>query len=179
MYTNYNRETGIRYGMIAMQSLDPDLYNDLMNLPNPSQDSAFREYLIDFIDNAGVDLTEEQMLEFEKAQEDPDTTILQELAESIGSEIEDRFWGGSVSDDFWDAYDEGDVGAEGVIDGVTVHLADLGGAHVLWVFDSPHVGKYRECSPCVPGAGDLDSPDPEHGVETYDVPADWRYDPEA
>lgn len=34
----------------------------------------------------------------------------------------------------------------------------------------------RPCSPCYPGQGDLDSPDPEHGLVAYSLPPDLYED---
>jgi hypothetical protein len=48
----------------------------------------------------------------------------------------------------------------------------LGGAPLLWVLEGPVITKARPCSICVPGAGDLDSPD-EDGYECYGLPEGW------
>lgn len=42
----------------------------------------------------------------------------------------------------------------------------------VWVFSSPYVTETKFCSPCVPGAGDLDNPI-NGGVLTYCLPDDW------
>lgn len=41
----------------------------------------------------------------------------------------------------------------------------------LFVFKSPVIVKCNYCSPCVPGAGDLDNPNTE-GIEAYGLPSD-------
>jgi hypothetical protein len=87
-----------------------------------------------------------------------------DLLERIDARALEAFWGGC---------DMELSGAEGTIDGVTVRVTELGGAYHMFILNSPHAGHYAECSPCVPGAGDLDNPDPD-GPLTYDVPADWR-----
>jgi hypothetical protein len=44
----------------------------------------------------------------------------------------------------------------------------------VWFFESPYFTYCAFCSPCAPGAGDLDSPMPEgEGVKTYCPGPDW------
>ena len=43
----------------------------------------------------------------------------------------------------------------------------------LMVIKSPYYTYARYCSPCVPGAGNLDSPDLENGVMAYCLGLDW------
>ena len=59
---------------------------------------------------------------------------------------------------------------EGEHEGVMYRTTWLGGAPMLCVFKSPYVTKCSVCSPCVPGAGDLDSPG---DYEAYGVPVTW------
>lgn len=42
----------------------------------------------------------------------------------------------------------------------------------IFVFRSPYYTLCRYCSPCAPGAGDLDSPDPD-GIRAYAPGHDW------
>lgn len=58
---------------------------------------------------------------------------------------------------------------------VEISASCLGGAYLLFVQDSPYLAACRVCSPCVPGAGDLDTPC--SGVEsTWDHWSDrWAY----
>lgn len=57
-------------------------------------------------------------------------------------------------------------------DGMKLGLSYLGGAPLVWVFESPHTAEVRQCSPCVPGAGDLDNPC-EGGMVAYTLPKVW------
>lgn len=41
-------------------------------------------------------------------------------------------------------------------DRFSYQLSELGGAPLIWVLNSPYVTPCRECSPCVPNAGNLD-----------------------
>jgi hypothetical protein len=49
----------------------------------------------------------------------------------------------------------------------------------VYIMKSPVIVKCRPCSPCSPNAGDLDSPDEEHGIPCYGLlPEDCRSDDE-
>lgn len=75
-------------------------------------------------------------------------------------------------DDFWDSYEEYEDCYSLETGEMKLGMFYLGGAPLVWVYESPHVTRARLCSPCVPNAGDLDSQDPE-GFECYTLPADW------
>ena len=48
----------------------------------------------------------------------------------------------------------------------------------IYVIESPFYTYARQCSPCCPNAGDLDSPD-EQGFKTYCLGPDWFEDEKA
>lgn len=62
-------------------------------------------------------------------------------------------------------------------DGATHYLrGHLGGAALIWVTQSLYVTPCRTCSPCVPGAGDLDStcpPEQANNLAYCPPPEDW------
>jgi hypothetical protein len=73
---------------------------------------------------------------------------------------------------------------EGKLDGVKYHISWLGGAPILFVFEGPLGCAENLCSPCVPGAADLDSGFtldtefeedyvPDTGYSCYCVPREW------
>lgn len=147
---NINPETGIRYGIVAADSLDPDVVNELQM--------------------SGKDL------HYEEAKS--------ELWDAIKRVCED-YMGDRDSDDVADQAVE--RMSEDWSDDEPVHSFDLqgvkgqttwlGGALMVWCFESPHTGVFQLCSPCVPGACDLDSPvNPLRetiGHIGYTVPDDW------
>lgn len=143
---NYNPDTGIPYGTIYLHHLDSDVANDL----------------------------------FYKGENISEKNALEELRAEVNCAVE----AGEIDEDDFDA--ELDHRAEnlhieeptieGECEGVKYMISWLGGAPLLWVFSSPYTGAYAQCSPCVPGAGDLETPD-EYGVICYDVPPDWRSEP--
>lgn len=144
---NRNPETGIRYGYISAQSLDPEIVDELQqdgvdvhwHERREELEECLRNSLSDFLSNRSIDC------------------VIDVAVEAMGNE---------------NFYDDEPV-HEGEREGVRYRTSWLGGALHVWVFSSPHTGMYQECSPCVPGAGNLDCPDPD-GVLTCDVPADWR-----
>lgn len=54
-------------------------------------------------------------------------------------------------------------------DGLICEYSFNSSMNILFIFKSPRIVACRFCSPCVPGAGDLDNPDP-NGVQTYALP---------
>lgn len=77
--------------------------------------------------------------------------------------------------EFWDSYECEEEEFELETGGMKLGLSWLGGAALVWVFQSPHTTRARLCSPCVPNAGNLNSPDPD-GYECYTLPSDWFFD---
>lgn len=57
------------------------------------------------------------------------------------------------------------------LDGVTGWMFYLGGAPIFLSVDGPKSTARAWCSPCVPGAADLDSG--EGSIDCHGVPADW------
>lgn len=144
--TNYNPETGIPYGVIACDSLDSDLVQELWY--THGKDLSYEAAVNEFREEVRAELLES----------DPDLD-----ANEIESEIESRLE--------WAELQIDEPTIEGEYEGVKYQISWLGGAPLLWVFWSPFVKPHAQCSPCVPGAGDLDS---EGDMLCYDVPDDWR-----
>ena len=88
--------------------------------------------------------------------------------------VREEDWDRTLDDRLGDVYIDEPI-VEGECEGVKFRTSWLGGALHFWIFESPHIGLYSECSPCCPNAGDLDSPN-DDGVECYDVPEGWRVD---
>jgi hypothetical protein len=171
---NYNPTTGIPYGVIAVQSLNQDwIWDEIAQMDSPELDEAFqeaaRERLLDLVRSGEVTYNDfDEGLEPGDEEEAVAGLTGQECVDLVDSV--DPHWGQG----WWDGIDESEFRKEGEIDGVKVSVSSLGGASLLWVLESPYTGLYRPCSPCIPGAGDLDSPDPDFGMQCYDTPPDWR-----
>ena len=175
--TNTNPETGIRYGCLYLNSLDSDLANDLwMNAENLSEAEAYAE-LKSEIERDAENIEEEvrisiaerdyAMLSNDRYMEDEVEAAYNRLG------YDDR-------DDYIDTRLEleseriqiEEPTLAGICEGVRYEISWLGGAPLLWVFESPVISKARLCSPCCPNAGDLDSLD-DDGYECYGIPEDW------
>lgn len=159
MTPNINPDTGIAYGVISGNSLDPDIFNAL-----------FYDY--------GTNLSEEE------AMKDLREQIMQEVhderADGIAEGIVDDE---DLEDEIAYRYEKTlehleieEPTIEGEHDGVKYMINWLGGAPLVWALEGPVGSANRACSPCVPCAGDLDSgfsEDPKNGYECYIVPRSW------
>ena len=193
---NTNPETGIRYSVIACDSLDPDLVDTLFYGPQArdlSYEAACAEVRAEVEREADV---------LEEGFEEEARIAAAEMGGFTDAEYErfveqriEQAWEGAhgMSRDEWiEMRMESELEhvqieepiIEGEYEGVKYHISWLGGAPLLWVFEGP-VGYCNSlCSPCVPNAGDLDSgfelwDDLEEGdwdgkgFECYVVPRDW------
>lgn len=144
MLPNINPETGIRYGTIYINELDPEVGHTLM------------------FGTQAVDLTYQ--------------ACVKELEAEIRRDLEVD---GEVDEDEFQARFEREVDRItcdeptiiGTYQGVKYQVTWLGGAPLLFVFESPYTGMFALCSPCVPNAVSLTQ---EGDYEGYDVPNDWR-----
>lgn len=180
--TNINPDTGIHYGYISGNSIHSDILDTIMY--SVGTDLSFNE--------AELEAKADVEREADQIEEEARITIAErggytdrEAEDALEEEIEAAYnrLGYDDREDFIDsklsrAMDHLHI-EEPIIEfeykGVKGRTSWLGGALNLWIFESPILGMYRVCSPCVPNAGNLDQPDPD-GVLTYDVPADWRTD---
>jgi len=146
---NINPDTGIRYGAISRNSLDSDANNEIF-----TEGGVY----IPGCPSCGT--------QFDK---DTDTDAIEGCIR-CGYKAEDssEWYGDEPS---YIRYEEdtpqGKIIIEGCLDNDYV------------VTESPFYTLARLCSPCVPGAGDLDTPDEEYGYKTYCLPADFFADNKA
>lgn len=143
---NANPTTGVRYGYISADSLDSEILDELL-YGSQAVDVRYRDACEDL--EASVRNATEDFLSRSQQR-----ALIDYALELFELECDEPIH-------------------EGEYQGVRYRTSWLGGALHVWVFESPVVGNYAECSPCVPGAGNLDCPDLE-GVVCYDVPEDWR-----
>jgi hypothetical protein len=153
MATNVNPETGIGYGIISANSLDPEIVDEIQR---NGRDLGWEEYRSQVFNDVMAD----------------ETISADDKEDGIDRVLEnDRYYDDEPTHEF-----DIECPGYGRVKGRTTWL---GGALMVWIFESPFSGLFRLCSPCVPGACDLDSPaDPLRdnvGCIGYDVPADWRY----
>lgn len=191
MTANTNPKTGIRYGVISLNSLDPDLGNDLFyNGRNLSEEEALDELRVEAGERFD-DVKEEAEDAYgdgdrEQFIEDFIATKLARhhnvsTARYVPTDREEYIdWVVEREGDFM--IDEPFI--EGECEGVKYQISWLGGAPLLWVTEGPIGYANQLCSPCVPNAADLDggfipgNSDDEkrtmtEGYMCYVVPKDW------
>ena len=159
---NVNAETGIPYGVIASQTLNPDVSDDLQ-FGNGG--------VTDFVDHTWNRAIEELASEhgFKKPKpKDGDVEGWKTWFSEAGDFLDEE-----GPDNWQDSIETSENVVSGVMDDVHYESSWLGGALLFFITKSPVVGSYSQCSPCCPNAGDLDTPNPG-GFDCYDVPADWR-----
>ena len=177
---NRNLKTGIRYGCISANSLDPDVVDTLLYGPQ-AKDLSYQQ-CVDRIQaelEREADIIEEEALiglsEVDYAMrynEDAQEAAIEGAYERLGYDDRADFLETRMEREHdFIQIDEPIIAGE--LDGVKYQTSWLGGALNVWALESPVTGRYTECSPCAPGAGNLDCPDPG-GVLTYDMPVDWR-----
>ena len=151
---NRDEETGIRYGMISMNSLDCYAVDDIYSNGNDIGYEAAIEEIKDNLQAGFRSVMEDLGL---KAEDDD----LSDMADSVmqGQDFERE--------------ESGPYRYE--CEGYNLQTTSN---NELWVFKSPYYTHAQFCSPCVPGAGNLDCPCPD-GPKTYCLGPDWFEDGKA
>lgn len=194
MNPNINPETGIRYGVVAVNNLDPALVQELWYGPD-ARDLSYEKAIVDLEVKFGA--------EWDSAMEDAEIAA-SEVDAHMGDEERTKFieqhmadagfrWGfqDHATDLTREEWVEAQIESEaefleidepvikGELEGVKYLLTWLGGAPLLTVLEGPVGYAARLCSPCVPNAADLDSgysdvEDSEFVHECYIVPLSWK-----
>jgi hypothetical protein len=160
--SNRDAKTGIRYGVISQHSINPDVLGDFEFIyPDPTEEDyeeAAKEagwtrsvHNLDvFVDSDGNNLDDAKVKTWEAlCIADGIDVYCSDMCEPIGQNYEG------------DGY----------------KLTDCLDSDIF-VLESPFYTHAEFCSPCVPGAGNLDSPD-DDGAKTYCLGHDWFEDGKA
>lgn len=195
--TNTNPETGVRYGVISANSLDPDLV-ELLMYGDCAVDETYEQAFKDAESEYGAEV-EALYDEAETAANETDPGMSDYDRDCfIETHVEDALarMGYCDADDlvacklseFAEMFQCDEPHITGKYDDIEYQVTWLGGAPLVWVLKGP-IGSVRSlCSPCVPGAGDLDSgfvggdtvpPIDFEGYECYVVPSNWLPQPQA
>lgn len=154
MPSNVNPETGIRYGIISANSLEPEVIDQIQR---EGKDVRY--------EGAKAELTADIKRVCGDYMSDRDA---EDVAEKAVERMSDHFEQDEPVHEF-----SIDCPGYGMVHGQTTWL---GGALMVYIFKSPFQEACDLCSPCVPNCGNLDSRNPD-GYQCYDVPADWRAEP--
>jgi hypothetical protein len=128
--SNYDEKTGIHYGVISPNSICQETLSDLCG---KSTDTIYEESKTDFTDSL--------------------KNILNDNGFSIG-QIDEVLT--PAIDCFNENYQNDNHGYEYEDTEYTLHISDDNFG--IFVIRSPFYTFTKQCSPCAPGAGDLDSP---------------------
>lgn len=164
--TNIDMATGIRYGVISPHSLNPDAVSDIYD---QGENQTYQAAVADA--KAAIACVLEPVLEDlgvlpyvgKYAPRDEDKA---KRATAVAAVVDD-VWEG-IEQDWNDQYTEEDDCYLYSRDGYVIQTSSLG----LYVIKSPFYTLTAYCSPCAPGAGNLDAPDAA-GVRTYCLGAEW------
>jgi hypothetical protein len=173
MTVNVNPESNIAYGYISANALHPDVVDELQNgtdvyYEEAKEDAQRQAANDDEVQAEYVDSGECTEAQWEKADED------ERYRETLHW-VKENWCGSNREQSFNDSYSPDEPVHEGEREGVKYRTSWLGGALNVWIFESPHITHLaRAASPCVPGAGILDTLD--GNVTAYDVPPKWRDD---
>lgn len=148
MKPNTNPLTGVAFGYVCANDLDPDIVEVLMHGPK-AHDSSYEDALEQALNGVAKALN---------------LNCKWDLPESVKEELADIFQAN------YEPVEEPHV--YGMHQGVTYCSSWLGGALNFFIFESPVRAQGRRSSPCVPNAGIL-TPANDGDVECCGVPADW------
>jgi hypothetical protein len=162
---NTNTQTGIRYGVLSGNNV-PDLLDDIIANGDNLTYNAWKEELAEKIKGAVARAIGDY------------TRHAERVAKRIDyAEIVESLLDNGLADEYEAEEEEYEYEYDTPLGKVKLQVGWLGGAPLLWVVESPYCANCKGCSPCVPGAGDLDSPG--GNVECYclppdDMPEDWE-----
>jgi hypothetical protein len=189
---DYNPTTGLAYGVISFNSLQPWCLDDLF-YGQHAKDVSYEAAVTELVAEAEGEyeaLTEECCISAAESGADREVGFDSEIFQQnwFGFKNQEPDKDAFVEEHVERRRDNIDISEpiiEGVYDGVNYRIDWLGGAPLLWVFAGPAGHANRACSPCVPGAADLDGgfylegeemPTIGGMVACYCVPRSWLAD---
>jgi hypothetical protein len=152
---NIDIATGIRYGVISINSIDPETWENRVTYDYDSRCPQCGGEVVDY-----------------DSSEDPDNDHLKwaRWHDSDGGLTECACRSCEATYSTEDCTPDEPSGA--YIDDGKYIITKSNDLNALYVIKSPYVTYTQFCSPCCPGAGDLDNP-LEGGVKTYCLGPDW------
>jgi hypothetical protein len=164
--TNIDHESGIRYGVIHTHSVGSDALRDVYdhgdNLTyKAAVDDARAQIthaLTGVLDNLGV---------LPYVSRYAPTSADKQRQQSAVDAVVDSVWE-AIEQDWNDQYEENEDTYRYEQDGYVIETSSLG----VFVLKSPFYTFAAFCSPCAPGAGNLDSTAGD-GAKTYCLGRDW------
>lgn len=187
---NVNPVTGMRYG-VASGNNYPDLVDHIMQNGRDlayeyfvSEIKASFESYVDqtshdndrvFIQSEIESVLNDINLWSKLDQDDLDAMVTAVLEPSSNESLGERLYSLIEDNLQYENYSD-NASYELEENGCKYGLSSLGGAILIWVYESPSVVYVNSlCSPCVPNGGDLDSglTDQGSGYQCYGIPENW------
>lgn len=147
--SNYDPKTGIHYGMISQHYVMPEALDDVFN----GRDLGLEQAESDLKDKLRRALSDY----FSDYKHDGKASRLDQAVDDAFDALDG--WADNLEPSGPYLYESEE----------TIRTAENG---ELWILKSPFYTHAQFCSPCVPGAGNLDSPCPS-GPKTYCLSHDW------
>ena len=177
--TNTHPTTGIRFGVVSGNSLDPDVLNELFygaeavnvsfNEAYAEAKRAFEAEFDDLMEEAKIAAAE---VDYHMSDDERERFVERWFEERDITDDKDYYV--EMKLDQWnERYECDEPTIEGEYEGVKYTILWLGGAPLVYVAEGPMTYVSSLCSPCCPGAADLDSGFDPHGFLCYSVPQDW------
>ena len=180
---NYDEAAGIHYGVIAANALRPEALERMLDKGN---DLVYVEAKANFLANLNKWAVKVNH-NFEAATREQDSLVAILTQEHVLRHLDDVIYllcAGAddknqrvemvwdlIGDDWNEEY-QGDGREQRIVYEGEGYELDLRGQY-LFVIKSPYSTFCRLCSPCMPNAGDLGSPDAKDGIKTYCLGHDW------
>ena len=158
---NYNPDTGIAYGVISGNTLDPDVLQELM-FGGQARNLSYEATVADAKAEAEtewrqlVDLVQDEA--DSRSFDSPDYRedwVINQITLAAGDRDHDDFIDAKV-DEFTDGYEGDEDVCEGVLDGVIYRGSWLGGTNISLITHSPHHLFADHCSHLLPCSVALD-----------------------
>jgi len=163
---NMNEKTQIPYGVLAANDV-PFLFDDITMHGDNLSHEQLREDVQERLEDAIQGVVEDYTHKATQIVKNLDVAEILDALECHG------LWDSYITEEEEYAYEYEHKGKA-----VKLLVSWLGGAPLIWVLESPFITYCRPCSPCVPGAGDLNSPDADgmvaHCLPPEDMPEDWQ-----
>lgn len=190
---NINVNTGYPYGVIACASLDSDLVQELLyglHATDHVYEEAYKEAKQEAERTHAQHVEEAEIAAREVDANMPESdreAFIEAWLDKRGIPDQEQYVEEQL-DGFSDRFESDTTNVSGTHEGVTYLIGDLGGALILWSVNGPLVECESPCSPCVPGAMDLDSgftwlpideqgcPNPDRQGVCHGIPRDWLAD---
>lgn len=139
---NFNENVGLPFTYFSCNNLDPEVVNELQQR---GEDLNYNSALMDASFKAETAVENGSFDNYDEAYEEEISAL--------------------------DDWEDRELVHMGEQEGVFYVTSWLGGAMLLCVMDSPLLGRFAQCSPCLPGALDGDTPG---DCEGFDIPESWK-----